>query len=1028
MKKTNNRLIQRSLAGVAVQLLLCSQAPAQIHAPNQQPQQWLTLAEEQYQQGHYQVAAQSARKFLQYPDDPVQVKNLADADKARYYMALALLQLNREEAVDSAGQFIQQTANPVYRQRVSFAVAQYYFRNDQLAKAIPYYESASIANLSNQEIADAKFEQAYCYFNNHQFDKAEPLFATIKEIDGKYMNAGNYYYGLLAYNKGDYASALKSFERINNLPEYKPVVPYYIAEIHYFMGNRQKALDDAIRLIKSSDKSYYDNELHLLAAQCLFEQGKYAEALPYFEHYYDRSDKIRKEELYEIAYCYYQVGKIPAAINNFKELSNSQDSLGQTSMYLLGDCYLKTGDKKSARNAFGICADMPYNSSQREAALFLAGKLSYEMGYADDATRRIGTLLSDYPQSSYRSEARTMFSDLLTKSNNYAEAFRTLQDVPDKDANYRRVLQKAAYGYGLQQMQQGNTAQADSLLSISITQGEDPVYVAAANFWKGDLAYRAQQYDHTISYSEAFLSNAGQSNRTSWVSPQATPQHAYMNMGYAAMKLQQFAQAQSYFSKARLAGTGSSSSGLDATASVREADAAFMGRQYPQALSLYDKVINSGSADADYARFQKATILGLQNKTAEKTAILQSLISRTPASAYADDARYELAVVNIDADKYQQAIDLLRPLTEAKGKYAPKAWIKTGFSYQEMENNTQAIDAYRHVVSDYPASEERSAALDALKTLYIQNNQPAAYAQLLKDNNLPGADEHTLDSTYYAAAESQFGAGKYDKAQQSFDQYLKAYPNGAFALKANYYKAESAYQQKDYKTALSGYDAVLSSNWNDFSENSARKASVIAMQNGDNAAAQRYYQLLRNSAMNTESLQQAYGGLMKSSFNLNQYEATAQYADTLLSLPGINEAVQSEATFYKAKCLQQQSKNDEAIALYKTLGTGRNNAMAAEARYRVAEIYAQQGKQKEAETAAGETIQQSGGYDYWIVKSYILLSDLMVKQKDYFNAKATLQSIIKNTKIADLKQEATKKLEEVKGLEKTKSKLSDDQK
>ena len=51
------------------------------------------------------------------------------------------------------------------------------------------------------------------------------------------------------------------------------------------------------------------------------------------------------------------------------------------------------------------------------------------------------------------------------------------------------------------------------------------------------------------------------------------------------------------------------------------------------------------------------------------------------------------------------------------------------------------------------------------------------------------------------------------------------------------------------------------------------------------------------------------------------------------------------------------------------------------------------------------------------------MADVLVKQKDYFNAKATLQSIIKNTKNTELKKEAGQKLTEVKKLEKQVSKL-----
>jgi len=74
---------------------------------------------------------------------------------------------------------------------------------------------------------------------------------------------------------------------------------------------------------------------------------------------------------------------------------------------------------------------------------------------------------------------------------------------------------------------------------------------------------------------------------------------------------------------------------------------------------------------------------------------------------------------------------------------------------------------------------------------------------------------------------------------------------------------------------------------------------------------------------------------------------------------------------------------------------------------------------KNAEKAAFETINKSGSYDYWITKAYILLGDVFYKQKDYFNAKATLQSVIENSKITELKTEAQAKLDKVLAEEKS---------
>jgi hypothetical protein len=45
-----------------------------------------------------------------------------------------------------------------------------------------------------------------------------------------------------------------------------------------------------------------------------------------------------------------------------------------------------------------------------------------------------------------------------------------------------------------------------------------------------------------------------------------------------------------------------------------------------------------------------------------------------------------------------------------------------------------------------------------------------------------------------------------------------------------------------------------------------------------------------------------------------------------------------------------------------------------------------------------------GSYDLWVTKSYLLLGDIYVQQKDLFNAEATYKSIVENATIPELKE------------------------
>jgi TolA-binding protein len=100
------------------------------------------------------------------------------------------------------------------------------------------------------------------------------------------------------------------------------------------------------------------------------------------------------------------------------------------------------------------------------------------------------------------------------------------------------------------------------------------------------------------------------------------------------------------------------------------------------------------------------------------------------------------------------------------------------------------------------------------------------------------------------------------------------------------------------------------------------------------------------------------------------------------------------------------------------------SAYGAEARYEIANCQFEQNKLKDAEKSAFEVINKSGSYADWVTKAYLLLGDIYFKEKDYFNAKATFQSIIDNATIPEFKETAQRKLSQVTEEEKSGSKLS----
>src|SRR5450631_3192747 len=293
------------------------------------PQAVLKQATEYFQKEYYSLAYPLFKELesgLRETDRSNQALNTVEI---RYYTLVCALKQNESGAAAPAQEFIELENNKARVEMMSFHLAEYYFRQKDYTAAVRLYEHASIDNLSNREIADLKFHQGYGYFTQKQFDKALPLFNSIRQMpkDPNYADA-NYYYGFICFYQKKYSEALAAFKVVEDNPAYDKVVPYYIANIYLVQGQKDKAIDYAEARLKKGNQ-YYDQEMRQLVGHGYYEKQDFEKALPYLEQYVSQSKKVTREDLYELSYCYYQTRAWDKAIGGFKQLGGKEDSLAQ---------------------------------------------------------------------------------------------------------------------------------------------------------------------------------------------------------------------------------------------------------------------------------------------------------------------------------------------------------------------------------------------------------------------------------------------------------------------------------------------------------------------------------------------------------------------------------------------------------------------------------------------------------------------------------------------------------------------------
>ena len=999
-------LIKKSFFTATCFFALSSQLFAQASKANNDPDADFKFAKELYQKEQYSLAYPLFQKVL-YENQAHSNLPLTAKLEARYYTIVSGLKLNETASLAAANDFIKTEYNTPRNQMLSFHLGEYHYRKQEFTEAVAYYEKSETANLSNREIAEMRFHQAYSYFTLKDFAQAKPLFNSIRQIptDANYLDA-NYYYGFISFYDKDYRQALESFRKVENEATYQKIVPYYITEILYFSGQKDQAIKYGEEKLKQGGQ-YYDIQLRQLVGHAYFEKKDYSKALPYLEQYVNVTDKVRREDLYELSYTYYQTNQLEKAISGFKQLGGKEDSLSQNSMYLLADSYLKSGEKQNARNAFLFSASNSSNKVQKEISKFNYGKLSLELGYQDIALSELQSFLTTYPRSAYVAEAKELLVNVLANTNNYKEALSLYESLGSQTEATKRVYPRILYGRAVELINDQQLDRAEEIFNKISTVQYNNAVLPYVHFWKGEIAYRKNDIDGAIEHFSSYLKSPATNG-------EVNVNHARYNLGYANVQKGNYNAALELFEQITRS-INSSSTPIEQDAYIRAADSYFMNRNYKKALDMYEAVMNNNLSSSDYALYQKAIIAGAGTRYAEKITLLNSIEQRYPTSVLIPEANMEVANTYLAEENYRGAIVPLNKLVaNPKAKsLQPQAYLKLGIAYFNVDNNNDALDNFKKLITAYPNSSESDDAIEYVRNIFVESQRPGEFVDFMRTSGKK-VSYGEEDSLTYASAEIRYNNNDQTNALAGFLAYLNKFPDGRYAIDASYLTAEIYNGRKDYANAVKGYMYVAERAPNKYADKSVLQAARLNFfELKDYAGAEKLFSQLKGLANTPDIRLEAMRGLLRSQYRLNKWVEAVPNARDLLIQKGIATDDKMMANMVIAKSAQQDGRLAEASNTYQIVAGLGKSEFAAEALYQIADILFQQNNFDAAEKAAFDVIKKAGSYEYWTTSAYILLGDVYWKQKDYFNAEATFKSVSENANDAALKDKAFVKLRAV---------------
>ncbi len=275
------------------------------------------------------------------------------------------------------------------------------------------------------------------------------------------------------------------------------------------------------------------------------------------------------------------------------------------------------------------------------------------------------------------------------------------------------------------------------------------------------------------------------------------------------------------------------------------------------------------------------------------------------------------------------------------------------------------------------------------------------------------------DFLQYLAADQLVEAKNYPKAILALQQYTVQFPQGKYHADALFQLANCYYARKEVEQTLVSLEQLLAGppkRYQVEAEFMAARICYFDLKKYDKAAS--HYEQLVELTSKAEDRLEIFRGLLRTNYQLKNWALATQYGDSLNGLKEKSKDDQALSALVKAKNYFANNKEVEGQQILQSVLQLNKASLAAEARFEMAHSMFRLQQWKVAEKAAFETINKSGSYEWWVTKSYLLLGDIYQAQKDFFNARATYQSVFENATDPSLRKEAQDKLDFLKQNEK----------
>lgn len=825
------------------------------------------------------------------------------------------------------------------------------------------------------------------------------------------------------YKDNQYQSAQIIFEKVKeetNNTNVKADCAYYSANcaIRLEQPNADEKMEDFVEDYPTSTKQ---NQAYIEVAHYYFEQGKYPQALQWFDKVdegtlsQDERDKFN----FQKGYAFFSAGKKKEATGYFNQVLNSKE-YGSQAKYYMGFMSYEADDYKEASKYFD---EVSGEEKYKEKLSYFEADMNFKLGKFETAIKS-GEKAMAKSNAIEKSELNKIIGESYFNLKQYDKAIPYLKEYRGKKGKWNNTdFYQLGYAYYKQGDYENAIAQFNKIVGGNDSVAQNAYYHLGESYLKTDLKQQAlnafknaseMQFDAKIgedaalnyaklsyeignsyqpvpdvlaSFLEKYPSNPNKTEVeglliNSYITSKnyagaldlleknkTANREAYQKVTfYRGLELYQdgnYREALSMFNKSIAEPRNRH---FTARATFWKAETEYTLDNFSEALISFKQFDGFAEAKStnEYKNFNynlAYAYFKLKEYDNAGDNFQRYIDAHKDDKTRLNDAYLRLGDCRFVTAKYWPAMDAYNKAIEMRGVDADYAAFQKAISYGFVQRNDKKIDDLNKFIANFPKSQYRDDAMFELGNVYVIEK-------------------------------------KTEQGNQTYDKLVSEYRNSSYAPKAllrqglNYYNAENDTQ------ALAKFKKIAS----EFPNTAEAKEAVATARiiYVDSGKVDEYATWVRTldfvEVTDAELEKDTYEAAEKQYQQNNAKAAISGFSGYIAKFPtGPNSL---KANFYLAQLYYKDGLMDNAATSYEAVASHPRNEFTEQSLARLAEIYLKKTDASKT-TAVLKRLETEAEYPQNVTFAQANLMKTYYEQKDYPNAVIYAEKVLANPKMDD---------------------------